>query len=66
MKIQKSTSSPKGWEDMNILNPGKIEREDKSAVFKSEYEGKTYCFFSFSYRKDKWNLRHHLELRGGV
>jgi len=51
---------------MKILNPGKMEREDKSAVFKSEYEDKTYCFFSFSYRKYKWNLRQHLEFRGGV
>lgn len=51
---------------MKILNPGKMEHEDKSAVSKSGYEGKTYCFFSFSYRKDKWNLRHHLEFQGGV
>ena len=66
MKIQKSTSSPKEWEDMKILNPGKIEREDKSAIFKSEYEGKTYCFFRPSCRKFDENPVQYLNFRGGV
>ena len=51
---------------MKILNPGKIGCEDKSAVFKSKHEGKTCCFFSFSYRKFKGNLGQHLGFRGGV
>ncbi|MHB8103542.1 MAG: hypothetical protein ACYDEF_15575 [Methanosarcina sp.] len=51
---------------MKILDPGKMEYEDKSAAFKSEYKGKTYFFFSLSYRKLEENPRQHLEFRGGV
>ena len=51
---------------MKILNPGKIEREDKSAIFKSEYEGKTYCFFRPSCRKFDENPVQYLNFRGGV
>jgi YHS domain-containing protein len=37
---------------MKIVDPVcRMECDDKSAVFKSEYEGKTYCFCSLSCKK---------------
>ena len=51
---------------MKVLDPGKVEYEDKFAVFKSKHEGNTYCFFSFSYREFDENPVQYLNFRGGV
>lgn len=50
---------------MKILDSGNMECKDKSTDFKSEYEGRKYCFSAYSIKNLK-RLLGSLELWSGV
>jgi Cu+-exporting ATPase len=53
---------------MKIRDPVcRMECDDKSAAFKSEYEGKTYCFCSLSCKKKfEENPKKYLEFWSSI